>query len=95
MPPRLRYLLVQAAEGVVRSKGEESALLRNWTLNIDKRRGYKVGVVALARKLCGILFTLLRDEREFEWTKATAGGGVAVSEKWQALQSDTKTEAIA
>jgi transposase len=91
-PPRARWLLVQAAWGVVRSKSEESAPLRNWTMNIVKRRGYKVGVVALARKLCGILFAMMRDEKEFEWTKATRGGGVAASEKWQAL---LETEAVA
>ena len=68
----MRWLLVQAAWGVVRSKSEESAPLRNWTMNIVQRRGYKVGIVALARKLCGILFAMMRDERDFEWTKATA-----------------------
>jgi transposase len=94
-PPRLRWLLVQAAWGVVRSKSEESAPLRNWTMNIVKRRGYKVGVVALARKLCGILFAMMRDEKEFEWTKATDGSGVAASEKWQALMNDKQTEATA
>jgi transposase len=92
-PPRIRWLLVQAAWGIVRSKTEESAPLRNWTLNIVKRRGYKVGVVALARKLCGILFAMTRDERDFEWTKATSGKGLAQSKKWQELLSDTETEA--
>ena len=43
-------------------------------------------------RLCGILFAMMRDEKEFEWTKATAGGGVAASEKWQALM---ETEAVA
>ena len=92
-PPRLRWLLVQAAWGIVRSKGTESAPLRNWTLNIVKRRGYKVGVVALARKLCGIMFAMTRDERDFEWTKATGGGAVGVSEQWQALLAGPAAQA--
>jgi len=71
-PPRLRSLLVQAAWGVVRSNSEDSAPLRNWTLDIVKRRGYKVGVVALARKLCGILPAMMRDEQDYQWTKAKA-----------------------
>ena len=92
-PPRLRWLLVQAAWGIVRSKGDESAPLRNWTLNIVKRRGYKVGVVALARKLCGILFAMMRDERNFEWTKATSGSSAA-AEQWDALMNKPTEVAI-
>jgi len=87
-PPRLRSLLVQAAWGVVRSNSEDSAPLRNWTLNIVKRRGYKVGVVALARKLRGILPAMMRDEQDYQWTKATAAAPPELSDKWKALTSE-------
>jgi len=78
---------------VVRSNSEESAPLRNWTLNIVKRRVYKVGVVALARKLCGILFAMMRDEQDYQWTKATAAASVALTGKWKELTSEEPTAA--
>jgi hypothetical protein len=32
-----------------------------WALEIEKRRGKRIAVVALARKLAGILFAIWRD----------------------------------
>src|SRR5262249_41594457 len=58
-PPALRASLIQAAWAARRSKGKHPIL--EWVTEVEKRRGKKVAVVALARKLAGILFALWRD----------------------------------
>ncbi|HYU09475.1 MAG TPA: IS110 family transposase [Gemmatimonadales bacterium] len=58
---RGRWLLVEAAWRVLRSKDQDSAALRAWALTIAARRGRRVAVVALARRLAGILFAMWRD----------------------------------
>jgi len=58
-PPRMRKLLVQAAWTLRRcAKGHPLAL---WAAEVEKRRGKAIAVVALARKLAGILFAIWRD----------------------------------
>ncbi len=63
---RMRYLLVQCAWSVLRSRPTPKAehLLR-WTTTLSARRGKYVAVVALARRLAGILFALWRDGTSF------------------------------
>jgi transposase len=64
-PSRARYLLVEAAWALMRSRGPEGAQLRAWAAGVRNRRGTKVAIVALARKLAGILFALWRDGADF------------------------------
>src|SRR5262245_59736380 len=61
-PSRLRRLLVQAALSTLRRPDPRTVALRQWATRIAARRGKKVAVVALARRLAGILFAMLRDE---------------------------------
>lgn len=56
---RMRWLLVQAAWSMRRIKKADPAVL--WSKEVEKRRGKRIAVVALARKLAGILFALWRD----------------------------------
>jgi len=65
-PNRARYLLVEAAGALMRSSGPEGAALRAWAAHIRERRGTKVAIVALARKLAGILYAMWRDARDFQ-----------------------------
>lgn len=58
-PPALRASLVQAAWAARRSRTKHPML--DWALEVEKRRGKRVAIVALARKLAGILFALWRD----------------------------------
>ncbi len=51
---RTRALLVQAAWGILRSKRPEVAHLRKWASALALRRGKRIAVVALARRLAGI-----------------------------------------
>jgi transposase len=61
----LRSLLVQAAWLILRSRDPSTEALRQWATRIAHRRGKRIAAVALARRLSGILFAMLRDETEF------------------------------
>jgi transposase len=63
---RTRWLLVQAAVSILWRRPPQAEELRIWALHIAARRGKQVAVVALARRLAGILYALLRDGRVFE-----------------------------
>ena len=65
-PTRARYLLVEAAWALIRSSRPEAAALRAWAAGVRERRGTKVAVVALARKLAGILYAMWRDGTDFK-----------------------------
>ena len=59
----LRSLLVQAAWACWKSRG--SGTLRVWADQLAARRGRRIAVVALARRLSRILFAIWRDASEF------------------------------
>jgi transposase len=63
---RARALLVEAAWALLRWKTPKTEALHEWATRIAARRGKATAVVALARKLAGILFALWRDGTEFE-----------------------------
>jgi transposase len=63
---RARYLLVEAGWRVLRSRSAETAAVRTWALGIAARRGKKIAVVALARRLAGILYAMWRDQRPYD-----------------------------
>src|SRR5713226_5713958 len=63
---RVRWLLIQAAVSMLRLHDPRTLALREWAGRIAARRGKGIAVVALARRLAGILFALLRDETVYE-----------------------------
>jgi transposase len=63
---RLRWLLVEAAWQILRSKSAETAALRAWTLPSAPRRGNRIAVVARARRLAGIRYAMWRDGVPYE-----------------------------
>jgi transposase len=63
---RVRYLLVEAGWRILRSKGDDTAALRAWALGIATRRGKRIAVVALARRLAGIAYAMWRDGRPYD-----------------------------
>jgi transposase len=72
---RARSLLVEAAWALLRWKTEKTQALHEWATRIAARRGKATGVVALARKLAGILFALWRDGTEFDPGHRSAAAG--------------------
>jgi transposase len=70
-PRELRSLLIQAAWVCWRHPG--SATLRAWVDRLAARRGRRIAVVGLARRLSRIVFALWRDDTTFDATRlATA-----------------------
>ena len=66
---RARWLLVEAAWRIVRAKGDDTAALRAWAQSIATRRGKRIAVVALARRLAGIVYAMWRDGAPYEASK--------------------------
>lgn len=58
---RVRMCLVQAAHALLRTKGPAAEALRAWATRVAGRRGKRIAVVALARRLAGLLYALWRD----------------------------------
>lgn len=67
-PARIRGILVQASWAVWRSP-RKSALLYAWVHRLADRRGKRIAIVALARRLARILFAMWRDGRDFDPTR--------------------------
>ena len=59
--PHLQSLLVQAAWRLSRSSSPDTAALRVWAQGIARRRGKKIAMVALARRIARILFAMWQD----------------------------------
>ena len=64
--PYVQALLVQAAWRISRSKDARTATLRTWAEGIARRRGKKIAMVALARRLARLLFAMWRDEVAYD-----------------------------
>ena len=64
-PSRMRVLLIQGAWHLWRSPAG-SATLHAWARALGDRRGRRIAVVALARRLARILWAMWRDGRDFE-----------------------------
>jgi transposase len=64
-PSRMRVLLIQSAWHLWRSPAG-SATLHAWARRLGERRGRRIAVVALARRLARILWAMWRDGRDFE-----------------------------
>ena len=66
----MRSLLVQAAWACWRSKG--SGTLHAWVEHVAARRGRRIAVVGLARRLSRILYAVWRDQSVFTAAKLAA-----------------------
>jgi transposase len=63
--PPVRALLVQLAWRVWRTTTPALTALRTWARQVATRRGKRLAIVALARRLTRILFAMWRDEQDF------------------------------
>lgn len=61
----VRWCLVQGAWAARRSHQRRPLAMVEWSLEVEKRRGKRVAVTALARKMAGILFALWRDNTSY------------------------------
>jgi transposase len=67
--PYVQSLLVQAALRVCRSADPRVAALRSWAQAIERRRGKKIAIVALARRLARLLYAMWRDGTDYQPAK--------------------------
>jgi len=74
---RGRWLLVEAAWRILRLRRPETRVLWSWAERIAARRGRKTAAVALARRLAGILYAMLRDQKPFDPRRFAAATEVA------------------
>lgn len=63
---RMRVLLVQASLTMLRLAKPETELLCGWAQRIAQRRGKRIAVVALSRRLSGIIWAMLRNGTEYQ-----------------------------
>jgi transposase len=63
-PAQLRWVLVQAAWAARRYYKDHPLVM--WALEVEKRRGKHVAVMAFARRLAGILYAMWRDGRPYD-----------------------------
>ena len=70
---RVRWLLVEAGWTIMRSRRLDCQPLRSWAEGVASRRGRKVAAVALARRLAGILYAMLRDGTDYDPTRLQQG----------------------
>ncbi len=63
-PPRVRWALTQAAWTLLRCRKHDPMV--EWARQIEARRGKKVAVMALVRKLAGMLFAMWRDGKPYD-----------------------------
>jgi transposase len=61
----LRALLISAAWVIWRRPGTGGAALHAWVTRVAAKRGRRIAVVGLARRLSRILFAMWRDETDF------------------------------
>lgn len=70
-PAKVRWALVQASWVLMRHRPNDPMV--QWAAEVAERRGKKVAVVALSRKLAGVLYALWRDGTEYEPSRAAQG----------------------
>lgn len=63
----LRAMLVQAAWNVLRQRASDP--VKSWGLALAKKRGKRVAVVAIARRLAGILWAMWRNNSSYDRSK--------------------------
>jgi transposase len=63
-PSIARSLLIQAAWSVWRQRARDP--LQLWVRRLADRRGRRIAVVALARRLCRILYAMWRDDTDYQ-----------------------------
>jgi transposase len=69
-----RAMLVQAAWSILRPAKSEDPL-HQWAAAIAKRRGARVAIIALARRLAGVLWSMWRHDTAYEPARLAAASG--------------------
>lgn len=90
----VRALLIQSAHCIFRLRADDP--LKRWAENVQQRRGTKIAVVAVARRLVGILWAMWRDGSSYSITKlgnASAHGLSSHAEKLKTEAAEMRSDA--
>lgn len=82
----VRWVLIQACWSMRHCRPNDP--LVRWSYEVEQRRGKRVAIVAMARKLAGILFALLRDGTDYTPTRASTRGVELVTEAKQRADAE-------
>jgi transposase len=84
-----RAMLVQAAWTIMRLRDHDDPLKR-WAQNLVKTRGKRIAIVALARKLAGVLWAMWRDGTVYDrvWQAEQSARGITRSAREQQHRAD-------
>ena len=72
-PTRVRWTLTQEAWTLVRVQPDSS--LGQWYQQVSERRGKKIAISALTRRMAAILYAMWRDQRPYDATRAASRHG--------------------
>ena len=81
----LRAMLVQAAWIILRQPARTDPLQR-WALAVAERRGKRVAVIALARRLAGVLWAMWRDDTVYEPERVARSGARGLRHAAQSIE---------
>jgi len=90
--PYLRSLLVQAAWCILRTRDAAADPLKAWGDAVAQRRGKRIAVVALARRLAGVLWAMWRDGTVYD--PAAIGKASAQGTSAQAQITEHRAKAL-
>lgn len=82
----LRALLIQSAHCIFRLRADDP--LKRWAENVEQRRGRKIAVVAVARRLVGILWAMWRDGTTYNATKLGNASAQGMSSRAEELKAE-------
>ena len=86
----LRALLVQGAWSILRGKDRQDPL-RLWADAVAARRGKKIAVIALARRMVGVLWAMWRDGSPYDKARLASASGRGTRQSANALDAHAKT----
>jgi transposase len=87
--PYLRSLLIEGA-WVILQKADSKDPLRLWADAVAERRGRKVAVIALARRLVGVLWAMWRDSKPYDPAALAAASSRGTRRLVRALQTQAR-----
>jgi transposase len=89
----LRSMLVQSASVILRT-GDPDDPLRRWGCTIAERRGRKIAVVAVARRLTGILWAMWRTETTYQPARLASSSAQGLAESARVAVSTAEAMAL-
>jgi len=89
----MRSLLVQASWGIMRGCGGDP--LRLWASRVADRRGKRIAVVGLARRLAGVLWAMWRHGRAYDPERVGKAATRGLEVEASKLRTEAETMKIA